>query len=758
MNSLNHKKEDAKSYHSKTLLEAQTEYNELIHHRPGEKLDTANIVNPSNQWKKLSDLTKVATVVSGRYASSSSSEGSDFSQGTRLAMQLYSAPAGTVADNVRTTLSNRMAMELNYSIQDYNKQLANCGTEYLNNFGLAGKIKNVRDYEAMYEGYRAMLNKSLNDRGLHTMNIRFNKKQDMIPGINEFLRKNKNLLTPEEIKMLKSMKKLDRAYNLRPEKGRLSSVRNFCFQTFMRYARQTDAGYAISMSYTFYRRARNTFRFGVRAALLASHSIHMTSLLMAKSAAWAAAKAAKYIPQSIKQSQIGGAINKGRQAANNLAIKGKKSRSRIRNAFYKIKRFQRDPFRLRSRAYGFRKKIGNKIYGKLSKTFLGKPLLFMGKTVRFANFIASAIGSLTSMVMSLVSYILSIVFFGIFILVMISLIASILTSIIGVVTAAFDFTSNEDEIRQIALDQIRTCYETQNTSISNIMTDSRYRNVTMQYINIRDNEAYEEEDHKPEIEFIETTNSAEMLSMATVYFDFDLGNASEEEIKKYIRELYNGSHITTIVENEVVYYENVINEDGNEEQIEKKYIDANITLTSYYFNALFECQLVSGSTGILSGTEVSEQVWNYFRSIGFSEAATAGIMGNMFQESGMDPTALQNGRGPAAGICQWEKYNDYSSRWGNLAKYAQSQGKTWTDLQCQLDFLVLELKGGDSTTKRILDRYGGLTALMNTNDVNWAVEVFEKSFERAGKPNMQRRYTQANAYYQMYQGREVVTE
>ena len=125
----------------------------------------------------------------------------------------------------------------------------------------------------------------------------------------------------------------------------------------------------------------------------------------------------------------------------------------------------------------------------------------------------------------------------------------------------------------------------------------------------------------------------------------------------------------------------------------------------------------------------------------------------------MNPIALQNGIGPAAGICQWEKFQDPNSRWGRLNAYAESQGKSWMDLQCQLDFLMQELNGADATTKAIMDRdYGGLENFKRSTDINWAVEAFERSFERAGIPNMQARYTQANAYYAMYHGREVVTD
>lgn len=149
-----------------------------------------------------------------------------------------------------------------------------------------------------------------------------------------------------------------------------------------------------------------------------------------------------------------------------------------------------------------------------------------------------------------------------------------------------------------------------------------------------------------------------------------------------------------------------------------------------------------------SGNYVKD-TWNYLTSKGYSKQATAGILGNMYQESGVDPTRIQgNGKGPAAGICQWENYNKKSARWKNMSDYAASKGKPWTDLQSQLDWLDLEMQGKDPTTLQHLKRkVGGYEAFKNMNDVRQATLVFEESFERAGKPNMSRRYTAAEGYY-----------
>ena len=58
----------------------------------------------------------------------------------------------------------------------------------------------------------------------------------------------------------------------------------------------------------------------------------------------------------------------------------------------------------------------------------------------------------------------------------------------------------------------------------------------------------------------------------------------------------------------------------------------------------------------------------------------------MFSESGINPSALQNRIGPATG----KEYRNSDSRWETFVSYARSQGKEYTDLRCQLDFLIKE--------------------------------------------------------------------
>ena len=160
-----------------------------------------------------------------------------------------------------------------------------------------------------------------------------------------------------------------------------------------------------------------------------------------------------------------------------------------------------------------------------------------------------------------------------------------------------------------------------------------------------------------------------------------------------------------------------------------------------------------------NSSDNAKKVYSFFRSKGYSPAAAAGILGNMYQESGIDPTKVQgNGAGPAAGIVQWENYNTKSARWKAMADYNKSRGKDWTDLQGQLEFVDKELSDSSmdpfwNNTVNVEGRNVGPSSyedFKKSNDVTGATYQFEKTFERAGTPNMSTRITKANEYYNAY--------
>ena len=139
--------------------------------------------------------------------------------------------------------------------------------------------------------------------------------------------------------------------------------------------------------------------------------------------------------------------------------------------------------------------------------------------------------------------------------------------------------------------------------------------------------------------------------------------------------------------------------------------------------------------GDFSGSTNEEVCWNYFISQGFSEAATAGILGNMYVESGgtFDPSIHQYGGGPGRGLCQWEEsYSGGSGRYNNLVAFAEGLGKSWDDITAQLQFVCYELDSG--AMNPYFSKFGGVEAFKNSTDPTTATYVFLCGFEYCGDP------------------------
>ena len=163
----------------------------------------------------------------------------------------------------------------------------------------------------------------------------------------------------------------------------------------------------------------------------------------------------------------------------------------------------------------------------------------------------------------------------------------------------------------------------------------------------------------------------------------------------------------------------------------------------------------------LSGSSNAEIIWNYYRKLGYSKAATSAILANLQRESGLDPNKRQNGSGRAAGIAQWENANTNTGRFAELGNYASSRGTTWNDLATQLAFIDKELSGSQKSYftkgKGLSDAGATPTtyeAWKNSDDIEMATRQFEGAFERAGKPAIDTRIKYANAYYNEYANKD----
>ena len=147
------------------------------------------------------------------------------------------------------------------------------------------------------------------------------------------------------------------------------------------------------------------------------------------------------------------------------------------------------------------------------------------------------------------------------------------------------------------------------------------------------------------------------------------------------------------------------------------------------------------SEAALSSNEVN--AYNYFISQGLSAAQSAGIVGNLMQESDVDPTIAQYGGGPGRGIAQWS----VGGRWDtshddNVTWYANEHGLNRWALTTQLDFIWYEL-----TTFGY--GYGDLQA---ATDVTTATVVFMDDYEICGTCAEATRIAFAEQVYDTYTG------
>ena len=169
---------------------------------------------------------------------------------------------------------------------------------------------------------------------------------------------------------------------------------------------------------------------------------------------------------------------------------------------------------------------------------------------------------------------------------------------------------------------------------------------------------------------------------------------------------------------------------------------------------------------MLTGKTNEEKIWNYLTAAGMTACGAAGLMGNLYAESGLIPTNLQNtyekklGYTDAAytaavdsgaydnfakdsagyGLAQWT----YHTRKAALLAFAKAAGKSIGDLEMQLAFLMDELARSFPTV---------LNTLKSTASVRTASDIVLLKFERPanqGAAVKQKRAQYGQTYYDKY--------
>lgn len=136
---------------------------------------------------------------------------------------------------------------------------------------------------------------------------------------------------------------------------------------------------------------------------------------------------------------------------------------------------------------------------------------------------------------------------------------------------------------------------------------------------------------------------------------------------------------------------------------------------------------INGSSGIIS-TNIDPAssgraiVFNELKQAGFSDMQSAGILGNLHQESHFNPNAENKGR---YGLAQWDK-----SRWLEIKKWIEFKGGKADDLSWQAKAMIWEMN----------KKYNITPDTFKVNDITNSIDTFEKMYEKSNKTNMSERY------------------
>lgn len=143
---------------------------------------------------------------------------------------------------------------------------------------------------------------------------------------------------------------------------------------------------------------------------------------------------------------------------------------------------------------------------------------------------------------------------------------------------------------------------------------------------------------------------------------------------------------------------------------------------------------------ILTVNEVEKEVYKFLRGLGYSDATTAGIMGNIKKESGMSTTIVNeykkgkhhtpsnidectttcyNTKDDAHGLCQW-----LGDRKRALFDLAISKNMPWYDVSLQLEYMYSEIQTTVCKPSTILKNLG------SADETEYATYIFADQFER----------------------------
>lgn len=471
--------------------------------------------------------------------------------------------------------------------------------------------------------------------------------------------------------------------------------------------------------------------------------------LLAAKGMLAAAKGANAVGFTKAASKISKAGHKTLGASKKMKDMNRKINSTVRNAKYNTKSWAKDHNPLR--------KAKNKLKDKLKSTNAYKKFT-NNKAVQAISKAFGGFGKFWSAVGKIKAAITKYLMIAGAILLLIIFIVLLINTIAASVGALFNANSQEYDTKQYLAKTLQECWEEDmkaiqeqvealggsydtdnphNTYVENIeVTFEDYKHYSKKdcendsdmdkneyWMNYEDMAS----DHES-YNFIQSSNFGEILSMALIRYDYDLGTLKDkwfsdepkkskqfEAVEEYVKQLYYGSHQLIINTEEQAHASDDIKDgetveapDGEAYNYSTYKVKA--TYKTYYFNYLFNCELATSpqrdisaasNTGSATGFAQSwDSVYYALRKAGISHNGAAAIMSNMAHETGdrnnwqatdgPNPTlGKPNGKG-AYGICQW---TSSGNRKAKMIAWCESKGQDPHSTSGQIAFMLHELDG-----------------------------------------------------------------
>ena len=158
---------------------------------------------------------------------------------------------------------------------------------------------------------------------------------------------------------------------------------------------------------------------------------------------------------------------------------------------------------------------------------------------------------------------------------------------------------------------------------------------------------------------------------------------------------------------------------------------------------------------------IEYKVWTGLRAAGYSEITVAAAMGNIKNESGFNPSAIEAGSGAGFGLIQWT-----GGRRTAIEQYAASKGVSASDIDLQIEYLIKECNPDDPIFQwnmKSSSNYGNTIYTFEDwrdgKDLERATWAFMTCFERpaysSSVNHIDRRLNDAKMFYQEFTGTAV---